>query len=62
MIKKRDATTFCDTATNPGKPPLRSYQMEGIQRLKEAFDKKREEVFLSKQLELEKHWLLVITQ
>ena len=54
MIKKRDASTFCDTATNPGKPPIRSYQMEGIQRLKEAFDNKKEEVFLSKQLELEK--------
>ena len=41
MIKKRDASTFCDTATNSGKPPLRGYQMEGIQRLKEAFDNKK---------------------
>ena len=42
MIKKRDASTFCDTATNPGKPPLRSYQMGGIQRLKKHSITKRE--------------------
>ena len=50
MIKKRDASTFCDTATNPGKPPLRSYQMEVYKDLKKHSIKKREEVFLSKQL------------
>lgn len=41
MIAKRNASAFCDTSTNPGKPPLRDYQIEGIQRLKEAFDNKK---------------------
>ena len=40
MIAKRNASSFCDTSTNPGKPPLRDYQIEGIQRLKETFDNK----------------------
>ena len=40
MIAKRNSSPFCDTSTNPGKPPLRDYQIEGIQRLKETFDNK----------------------